>query len=305
MSDLPPALATAVAAQEDRVSPARLRQLRWVAGEMSEAVAHVDPASRPSSAVSWFSPPFVEAYLALADAGHLRRRGGAGRPGNASSARVRRVCLRLLAGANESRMPPLPLPAVELPRERALPYAVDAAVGRLLTRASSPSAPAGLVRAAALTALASDTGMRVGELAALVVDDVDLNRRTVTWVPRPQARRARESEPPTTSPLQARTAAALRVWLEVRRELTVLVPRSRALFVSVAGNHDGAGVRRPAGLPLRARGMQRAHDRAVVMLNGELTGTEGYPIPRVLGSLRRAETATATEAAERTTERGR
>jgi integrase len=286
MTDLPPVLARAVAAHETSAGASRLRQLRWVAGEMAEAAAVVDPGETPTGPPSWFSDPFVSAYLARADAGELRRRSGSGRPGNAASARVRRVCLRMLAGTYAPRLPDLPMPPPEEPHERALPHAVDAAVGRLVTRAASRGASPGLVRAAALTALVADTGMRVGEVAAVEVADVDLHARTVTWTPRPQARRADEPEPPRTTTLRPRTTAALRRWLETRRDLTALAPRSRALFVSVAGNHDGSGVRRPPGLPLRERGMQRAHHRAVTMLNAELVGAEGYPLPRVLGSLR-------------------
>jgi hypothetical protein len=65
--------------------------------------------------------------------------------------------------------------------------------------------------------------------------------------------------------------------------------------VSVAGNHaglpaaDGHSIRRPAGMPLRPRGLQRAYTRAVVELNSELAGSPGWrPLPYRLEQLRRA-----------------
>jgi integrase len=297
MTELPQVLDTAVRRLDPVVGRARMRQLRWVAGEMAEADAHVPAEVRPGTAAAWFSAPFVPAYLALADEGRLRRRGGRGRPGNSASARVRRTCLHMLAGEHAAALPDLSTPRVDPPRERAPHAAVDAAVDRLVTRAAAPASSPGTVRAAALTALVADTGMRVGELACVRLADVDLDTPSVRWTPRPQASRSTTALPEQSTRLRGRTVAALRRWLEVRAELTVLTPRVTTLFVSVAGNHDGAGVRRPAGLPLRERGMQRAHDRAVALLNTDLVGAEGYPIPRVLGALRLADPDVVTGSA--------
>lgn len=286
---VPTALADALARLTPSVSAARARQLRWVAGEMAEAAEQLRPELRPRSTSAWFSPSFVSSYLDLADSGALRRRDGHGRAGSSASARVRRVCLRMLAGEHEPGLPDLAMPTVDPPRDRAPHGAVDAAMSRLVRRAADPLARPGVVRAAALTCVVADTGMRVGELAAVAVSDLDLQAGTVRWTPKPQARRSAELLPERTTKLSSRTQAALRRWMEVRAGLTELTPRSRALFVSVSGNHDGSGVRRPAGLPLRERGMQRAHDRAVAALNAELAGTDGYPLPRVLGALRQAD----------------
>jgi hypothetical protein len=141
------------------------------------------------------------------------------------------------------------------------------------------------VRGAAVAALVRDIGMRTGELADLQLADVNLARATVTYRQAQPSRRI--PDPPITAALTVPAAAALRAWLQVRAELVTQAPRVTALFVSVAGNHDGAGVRRPPGLPLRPRGLLRAHHRRVQRWNAELADTVGYtPIPATLRALR-------------------
>jgi hypothetical protein len=96
--------------------------------------------------------------------------------------------------------------------------------------------------------------------------------------------------------LSGPTAAALRHWLTARDAIVIpLHIGVRELWVSVAGNHagrpapDGHTIRRPAGMPLQPRGLQRAYTRAVVELNAELAGSPGWrPLPYRLEQLRRA-----------------
>ncbi|MFI5959897.1 hypothetical protein [Cryptosporangium sp. NPDC051539] len=265
-------------------SPARLRQLRWLAGELTLFVGQ-DPGRRPPRTLAgWFDPALVGPFLAAADAGQLRRRGEAGRPSGNATRSVRRSCLRILA---RHLSLPDPVPD-EIPRPAPLTR-VDAvpasmALGHLATRADRTRS-AGAVRAAAMAAVTRELGLRTGEMAALTLADVDLAAGTLTW--RPAAPRSGPSPEPRTARLTHATQAALRDWLEVRPALVTMAPRSKALWVSIRGNHDGSGLRRPPGMPLRPNGIRRSHDRAVQDCNVNLAGEPGYqPLPRVPGRLR-------------------
>jgi integrase len=167
----------------------------------------------------------------------------------------------------------------------------------LLDRAENPPVLAAHVRLLAIIGTVLDTGARVGELCALRVQDMELDVRepAITIVRKPQARRI--AEPVTERIALSRgTAAALRNWLERRQELIDEFDLGvKSLWVSVAGNHaglpaqDGHSIRRPPGMPLQPRGLQRAYTRAVVELNSELAGSPGWqPLPYRLELLRRA-----------------
>ena len=83
------------------------------------------------------------------------------------------------------------------------------------------------------------------------------------------------------------TLTAVRHWLKVRERLVAHTPRTKTLWVSLAANHDGTGLRRPPGLPLHPIGLRRAHARAVASANFLLAGQPGYePLPRTPGLLR-------------------
>lgn len=278
-------LAERAASLDGGAGTSRRRQLRWVAGELA---AHARTAGVPRSPDGWFAPDRVADYLRAADAGALRSRGDGDRPSTDATRRVRRACVRLLARAAgcEATVPdgvrlPAPLP-------RADPGPAALALAHWRGRTVRADAGPGEVRAAALAALVHEVGLRSGELAALDVDDVDLHDDdgpTVTYRPRPPAARAPLA--PVTVGLRAPTADLLARWLEQRALLTARTPRTRALWVSLRANHDGDGVRRPAGLPLRAGGLRRAHARAVAAANARLAGAPGYaPLPRTPGLLR-------------------
>ena len=90
----------------------------------------------------------------------------------------------------------------------------------------------------------------------------------------------------------------LKAWLEVRETLVQpLHGTAKALWVSVMPNHagrlnvEGEAIRRPPGMPLMPRGMQRAYTRAVVEANMALAGSPGWlPLPVRFEQLRRAVT---------------
>ena len=282
-------------------SPARARQLRWVAKELRIVSAHPDfrPGAAVRGAADLLSAQALTSYLRLAQEGELRQRPTSTGDGtsSASSMRIREDCLRLIC--QELALPlqigeRAPLPA---PREVVSGPTRSQLRAYLAQRAQSPPTRPGRIRLLAIIGTVLDTGSRVGELCALRVEDLDASgsEPVLTVVRRPQARSVSE---PTTERiiLSPGTAAALRHWLKTREEiLTPLQIGVKSLWVSVAGNHaglpaaDGHSIRRPAGMPLRPRGLQRAYTRAIVELNTELVGSPGWsPLPYRLEQLRRA-----------------
>lgn len=289
--DVPAALTSTLdraLAAKDGVSPSRARQLRWVARELGAFTGTEPPEQRPTTAAGFLAADFVARYLAAADAGELRQRGAAHRPSPDATRRVRRACLRLLAEAAGLPDPVgdgVPLPALhERAEEQPAGMALRLWAGLALPVDARPAA----VRSAAMATLIHEAGLRSGELAALVPGDLDLAARTLTYQPRPPA--VRTLPPPRTVTLSPAAVTVLRHWLEVRAELTTKTPRVKSLWVSLAANHDGFGVRRPAGMPLQPTGLRRAHARAVAEVNFHLAGTPGFaPLPRVPGRLRKPD----------------
>jgi integrase len=282
---LPSSLESCLASASSGRSPSRARQLAWVASELAAFVTLPEAPRRPATADEWFDVDFLSVYLQTADSGALRRRGDVRRPCPDATRRIRRACLRLLAGT-VGRIDAVP-EDVALPVLRPRVEDPDAAraLGHWRGQALPDDARPGRVRTAAMAVLIREAGMRSGELAALVPGDLDLEAATVTYQPRPPS--ARTLPPPRTVCLTASAVAVLQHWMHVRAELTVQTPRTRSLWVSLAANHDGFGVRRPAGMPLQPTGLRRAHARAVTALNGELTGPDFDPLPRSVGQFRR------------------
>ena len=282
-------------------SQARARQLRWFLKELRLALAH--PEFRPDgeirSALDLLRPQAVGSYLELGRRGELRTRASSvpGAVSSPASMRIRHECVKMLA-----RELQLPMPRIEPVAPPTVHEPVDAPTRSqlrdyLLSQAQHPPALPVHARLLAVIGVVLDTGARVGELCALTVDDLDLQSTepTVTIVRMPQARR--RSAPVTEKVILSRgTVAALRHWLTHRQDLVDQFDLGvKALWVSVAGNHggisevDGRAIRRPPGMPLRPRGLQRAYTRAVVELNVRLAGSPGWsPLPYRLELLRRA-----------------
>lgn len=294
------AAAERVCAREG-LSAARARQIRWFVKELRLAVAHPEfrPGTELHGAAELFAPQAVSSYLDLGQRGELRTRASRvpGAVSSPASMRVREDCLKILAA---ELMLPLVL-GVRAPQPE-VHETVDAPTrsqlrAYLVERAENPPVLAAHVRLLAIMGTVLDTGARVGELCALTLADVELDTRepAVTLVRMPQARRV--TEPVTERIALSRgTAAALRHWLVHRQSLVDAFELGvKSLWVSVAGNHaglpnrDGDAIRRPPGMPLRPRGLQRAYTRAVVELNAELAGSPGWhPLPYRLELLRRA-----------------
>ena len=294
------AAAERLCAQEE-MSAARARQVRWFVKELRLALAHPEftPGEPVLTTADFFQPQAVSSYLELGRRGELRTRASSvpGAVSSPASMRVREDCLKLIA-----RELTLPLVLGERAPQPEVHETVDAPTrsqlrSYLLDRAENPPVLASHVRLLAIIGMVLDTGARVGELCALTVQELDLEAReaSVTIVRKPQARRV--AEPVTERIVLSRgTAAALRHWLRHRQELVDEFQLGvKSLWVSVAGNHaglpsrDGNAIRRPPGMPLRPRGLQRAYTRAVVELNAELAGSPGWqPLPYRLELLRRA-----------------
>lgn len=259
-----------------------------MASELAAFVALPQCGRRPTRTTDWFDADFLARYLESADAGRLRRRGHTRRPSPDATRRVRRACLRLLAdtvGCADEVPEGVALPP---PGSRVADTTAMRALGHWRGRALPATAQPGQVRTAAMAVLIREAGMRSGELAGLVLDDLDLRAGTVAYQPRPPS--ARTLPPARTVELSTTAVGVLRHWLAVRAALTDKTPRTRSLWVSLAANHDGSGVRRPAGMALHPTGLRRAHARAVAALNVELAGSPGFdPLPRTVGRFRRDE----------------
>ena len=281
-------------------SAARQRQLHWVAGELSRHWA--DSAAQLAADLPLgvlLGPEAVRSYLVAADAGQLRSRvsrfdaPGTPRPSSVASARTRRDCLALLTAAAQ-----LPALATDRPLPPALhphldPQQARRTIAALIAAGLTPGAHPASTRAALVALLAHEHGLRTGEIAALTLADLTLPDRTdggpstVTWR---TASPAAGPGPLQTATLAPASAALLARWLTVRA--TLAQPRTRHLLVSVHGNHDGTGTRRPAGLQLHPRGLVRAHARAIAALNDAQLGAPGHtPLPHTLGLLRPTDPA--------------
>ncbi|MBS2962998.1 site-specific integrase [Actinocrinis puniceicyclus] len=283
------------------VSAARARQLRWVAKELRLVGAHPEfrPGTEVRAAADLLGAQALTSYLRLARDGQLRQRPTSSGDGTSStsSMRIREDCLRLIC--RELSLPLVLSERAPLPEPREVVNGPTRSQLRayLAEKAKSPPTRPGRIRLLAIIGTVLDTAARVGELCALRVTDLDLSgsEPVLTIVRHPQARSV--SEPVTERiVLSPGTAVALRHWLATREQ--ILVPLQigvKSLWVSVAGNHaglpaaDGHSIKRPAGMPLRPRGLQRAYTRTVVELNTELAGSPGWrPLPYRLEQLRRA-----------------
>ena len=285
----------------ESTSPARARQLRWVAKELRIASAHPDyrPGGPVRKAADLLGAQSLTSYLRLAQTGELRQRPTNTGDGTSSAAsmRIREDCLRLICQQLSLPLELAERAPVPAPREVVGGPTRSQLRAYLAEKAQSPPTRPGRIRLLAIIGTVLDTGARVGELCALRIADLDVSEAdAVLKIERhPQARSVSE---PTTERivLSPGTSAALRHWLHTREQIiTPLQIGVKSLWVSVAGNHaglpaaDGHSIRRPAGMPLRPRGLQRAYTRTVVELNTELAGSPGWrPLPYRLEQLRRA-----------------
>lgn len=281
------------------ISPSRARQVKWVAGEYTRALAHADhPLTADAPFTELFTAEPVQAYLGLARTGQLRVRQAADpKKGSDNSEQIRLEVLRLLVtacGAEDyAELPPQPDPPRKKPvakRPRALLRA------QLTELADAPDATTSQLRMLAIGAVVSDTGIRAGEMCSRRIEDLSPALEELRVVRRPQGWSESEAFCELL-PLSGLSQGALKRWLPDRQRLLARVGgTATALWVSLHGNHqDGQAV--PAGTPLMPRGLARAWTRTVTETNIEMTGQPSWkPLPTRMEQLRRGVKPKASRA---------
>ena len=149
----------------------------------------------------------------------------------------------LLATPKRSR----PLPGVLKARQArdVLQTAAEGATAAPLTPSSPAAVSAVAVRDSALLELLYASGIRVGELVGLDIDDLDRGRRVVRVLGKGRKER--------TVPYGAPAAAALESWLHLGRPLLAREGSGPALFLGVRGRRmDPRAVRRVVHEALQA-----------------------------------------------------
>jgi hypothetical protein len=266
----------------ERENSARSRQLRWLAGELATYQrAHPCP-----DLASLLDETHLTTFLAAADAGAYRTRTKTDRPSPTGTQRTRRSCLRLIASAANLPVPTLPAATGHVRGNWTAPDEAKRALDALSFEAREPRARSSVIRAAFVATLVHHHNLRVGEIAALRLDDYNPELGTLIYVPDPPGDSA--SYAPASVVLADTTQPLAHLWLD-RRE-GIAQERAKSLLVSVHPNHHN-GVHRPAGLPVLARGLARSHERVVSLINDQMTmrhhsDPTWRPLPRTLGALR-------------------
>ncbi|NEE39430.1 hypothetical protein G3M53_80290, partial [Streptomyces sp. SID7982] len=275
------------------VSASRARQVKWVVGEYTRALAHPEhPLGDDAGVRDVFTAAPVLAYLGLAAGGQLRtRRAADPSKGSEHSTQIRLEVLKLLVtacGAQEfAELPAQPDPPSKPPvakRPRSLLRA------QLTELADAPSPYRGQLRMLAVGAVVSDTGVRAGELCACRIEDLSPFLEELRVVRRPQG--GSEADAVTELLALSRLSkTALKRWLPERQALLADVGgTAAALWVSLRGNHH-SGQHVPEGTPLMPRGLARAWTRAVDDLNTEMADEPSWqPLPTRMEQLRRGVT---------------
>ncbi|MYS87872.1 tyrosine-type recombinase/integrase [Embleya scabrispora] len=263
------------------IGAATLRQrvafLEDLLAYVEHAHGHDGGTSTAAPAPALFDPPTCQAWLEAVAQGHRRRRAtsSGNRHGSTATIRAAAASLRALAGwAN------VPLETTPHPRQPARPHLDANHLHHRCTNLFEGPRPhrvtsALWIRTHALVRVVIDTGARVGEIAAMTVHDLADHPPRARVTPRPPG--TGTPEPPRTTPLDARTARALRAWTRERTRLTTALEGGpvHALWVTTVP-HRAGGPLRPAGLPIGARALEGAWER----LRAALTEARaGHPDP--------------------------
>ncbi|GLW04173.1 hypothetical protein [Streptomyces lavendulae] len=238
------------------ISPSRARQVKWVSGEYTRALAHPEhPLDDGASVEEVFTCGPVDVYLCLARTGRLRVRQAADPSrGSGNSEQIRLEVLGLLVTAcgaeGTADLPPQPDPPSKRPvtkRPRALLRA------QLTELADAPAATTSQLRMLAAGAVVSDTGIRAGGMCACTTEDLSPTLEELRVVRRPQGWSESQAYTELVA-LSGLSRASLKRWLPERHQLLTRVAGTMtALWVSLHSNHhDGQAV--PAGNPPHAPG---------------------------------------------------
>ena len=187
------------------VSGQRAKQLRMVAGMWGRAVGREEMPGRAGRSLGQlFTTPALRAFWSLAAAGELRHRAeDVGKPLPLTTQRTVRDCLGILAEAGvpgrEVWLPTLPEAkpkSTVTPAEQAVLYRklADMAAGGPLERDGTGLSFEDRTRLLAMVAIVLDSGARVGELAAMRLDDLGEGLETIAVRRRPQKGRGQRVE---------------------------------------------------------------------------------------------------------------
>lgn len=295
-------------AAKDVVSDARLQQLEWVAGELAIALPLGLSETAGDSLEDLLAPDAVHAYLLLGRGGFLRTMPTVSTDPTSvdSSERIRIYCLEAFA-----RQARIPFEAPAMPpmtlRPTVSPQFADLITDHLEEEARQwyeAGRPDAIVRGLAMWGVMRDVLPRLGELEAMLVDDLTFDGETpraLTLVRQPQGGLRGKMPEPETIPLSRDTGRRLKDWLPRRKELITRlrggVPRH--LWLSAPPHPD-------AGVPLNRRGISKWYKKtadAVQVKQDAADVAEEDLVPTRWETMRR--TLLAQRQAAESTERSR
>jgi hypothetical protein len=255
--------------------------------EAQRARAEAHSFRVPLSAL--FADGFVDAWLAGADP--VLRGVRESRP---ATQRARVASLRALGAFAGVGAPTHRYPKPDLRTVLSEPE-ITAAL-RALTHRLPGRGPDDHVRLAAVLAVMSVWPARSTPLSLLRVDQLRAHGDDLVLTIEGSRATEGPGEPPAASAPVLHGVAAERVrdWLAVRAGLVGALEGGpvRTLWVSIRSNsrpgERGGALPLPPGMPLKARGLQRAYARSVEAANAVALGQPGFPLPRSLDLLRRS-----------------
>lgn len=238
---------------KDVVSDSRMQQLEWVAGELALALPLGLTATAGDSLAELLAPDAVHAYLLYGRGGYLRSAPIVATDPTSydTSERIRIFCLERIA--DQAR---IPFEAPDLPpwglRPTVSPRMADLITAHLDDEAKQwPEAdrPDIIVRGLAMWAVMRDVLPRLGEIEAMLVDDLVLDNdtpRALTLVRQPQGGPRGKMPEPETIALSTETGRRLEHWLKRRPALIYHLEGTppRQLWLSAWLPHTGVPIDR-------------------------------------------------------------
>lgn len=277
----------------DGLSASRRWQYRMVIRELRLATERDDfPAGPGATLDELLAPATLALYLDLAQRGELRADpADRGRPTSTGTVITRIRTLGPLAAAAGHPIDPGQPPAYQ-PRTTVPSSQREILRSFLMARTDQHQDDPYRIRVMAMVGIVLDTGAAAASLAAMRLENFNTTTTAVRIERLPQGRSLAPSDW-STHRLRIGTQAAVKRWLaERQRWVQPLHGHSTAVWVSLFPNHTGqagaASSPRPAGMPLQAKGIQRAYRNVIHEINVEMAGRPGWtPMPTTLEELRR------------------
>ncbi|WP_143659986.1 hypothetical protein [Streptomyces sp. WZ.A104] len=285
--------------RQEQAEKKRAANLRWVVKDV-QAAAELDefPEKARTSFDDLLTLSTWGVYSDLAGAGLTRERHRhpdheVQVPASNSSMRTRATAWNAVAKFL-GRPVRFPLAPKDPPKATVADRQRRALTRELSRPAHTPMSEAGRVRTLAMYGVILDTRARSGELVEMTTHALAPDLSTISLIRRPQGVGEAALPIVETIRLSQFTRAALRAWLDIRAERIEFVEGTKdALWVSLRNNHSGQGRgmrRRPSGMPLQIRGLERAYSRAISQLNRDMPEKESAwtPLPKTVEQLRRS-----------------